>query len=217
MKGILSDLRAKEDNERGKMKEQSMNYCCDCDWAVKKGLFFKRWYCTNPQKNEEFGSHVFHPVTCKPVLKTPITCDLARFVGKEGATEQHAVNLKHPCSNYKGQLRGHPAIPPPATPLHEAPPMPERKAASFSEFLMGEVQKTKEAKEANEKIIYLKEENKRLKEAKEELLLILKRTCNLYRSSARCPEYVDECKHGSAQSCSTFRTIQKYDRKDGNK
>lgn len=195
-----------------------MNYCCDCGWAVKKGLFFKRWYCTNPQKNEEFGSNVFHPVTCKPVLKTPITCDLARFVEKRGGVEQLAVNLKHPCPNYKGQLRGHPAIPPRATPrFPEAPPMPERKAASFSEFLMGEIQKTKEAKEANEKIIYLQAENKELKEAKRELLLILKKTCTLYNINAQCQEYVDECKHGLEQSCSVFRTIQKHDGKDGNK
>lgn len=108
------------------MKEEpKMNYCCDCGWAVKKGLFFKTWYCTCPQKNEVFGSHVFHPVTCKPMIKTPIACDVARFVGKEGAAEQHAVNLKHPCPNYKGELRHHPAIPPMKCPL-PCPPLPER-------------------------------------------------------------------------------------------
>ena len=199
------------------MKEQSMNYCCDCGWAVKKGLFCKTWYCTNPEKNDGFGSHIFHPVTCMPVIKTPIDCDTARFVGKGLLVEQYAVNLKHPCPNYKGQLRGHPAIPPMKNHL-PCPPRPESKNAEiFSEFLMSKVQEVKEAKEANEKIIYLKEENKRLKEAKEELLLILKKTCTLYNINAQCQEYVDECKHGLAQSCSVFRTIQKHDGKDGEK
>ena len=70
---------------------------------------------------------------------------------------------------------------------------------------------------ARDELEKMKEENKELKEAKRELLLILKKTCTLYNINAQCQEYVDECKHGLAQSCSVFRTIQKHDGKDGEK
>ena len=143
-----------------------------------------------------------------PVIKTPIDCDTARFVGKGLLVEQYAVNLKHPCPNYKGQLRGHPSIPPMKNHL-PCPPRPERVEKAMEEhdaaYLMNQNQKELEA------------ENKRLKEAKEELLLILKKTCTLYNINAQCQEYVDKCKHGLAQSCSVFRTIQKHDGKDGEK
>lgn len=178
----------------------NMNYCCDCGWAVKKGLFFKRWYCTNPQKNEGFGSHVCHPVTGKPLIKTPIACDVARFVEKGEAVEQHAVNLKHPCPNYKGELRGHPAIPPPATPYYEAPPKPERVVRTTqehdAEYLMNQKQRELEA------------ENRLLKEAKEELLKQLKMACKNY-----CGEHI----FCGTLKRSIYVTIQKYNGKDGEK
>jgi hypothetical protein len=186
------------------MGNEKMNYCCDCVWAVKKGLFRKTWYCTCPQKNEIFGSHVFHPVTCKPMIKTPIACDVARFVGKEGAAEQHAVNLKHPCPNYKGELRHHPAIPPMKCPL-PCPPLPERVEKAMEEhdaaYLMNQKQKGLEA------------ENQQLKEEKKELIFKLKKTCNFYDKNANCPECGNVCK----PMCSVFETIQKYDVKEREK
>ena len=141
-----------------------MNYCCDCGWAVKKGLFFKRWYCTNPEKNDGFGSHIFHPVTCMPVIKTPIDCDTARFVGKGLLVEQYAVNLKHPCPNYKGQLRGHPAIPPMKNHLPCPPrPVESKNAEIFSEFLMGGSE-NKRGERSKRKDDLPETENKALKE-----------------------------------------------------
>lgn len=188
-----------------------MNYCCDCGWAVKKGLFFKRWYCTCPELNWPYP--VRDSVTGEPALNfgemipskvilmpgnTPLrpsfkTCEMARY-----------YEQKEPCPYF--ELKGFAMKRKFRLPL---PTLPERSEkatqAHDAAYLMNQKQKELEA------------ENKLLKEAKEELLLILKKTCTLYNINAQCQEYVDKCKHGLAQSCSVFRTIQKHNGKDGEK
>lgn len=187
-----------------------MNYCCDCGWAIRKGFIFKKWYCTCPEIMEKLKKVEISPVNGTKTIekKKRIECTNLRGTFAYSHLERMPDGRKF-CKNYKGQLRGHPAIPPKTTPYHEAPPMPERVEKAMEEhdaaYLMNQKQKELEA------------ENKLLKEAKEELLLILKKTCTLYNINAQCPEYVDECKHGLEHSCSVFRTIQKHDGKDGNK
>lgn len=47
-------------------KTDNMNYCCDCEYAVKKGLFLKTWYCTCPEMNRPYP--VRDSVTGEPAL-----------------------------------------------------------------------------------------------------------------------------------------------------
>lgn len=213
------------------MKEQSMNYCCDCGWAIRKGFIFKTWYCTCPELNwpypvrdsvtgepalnfgEMIPSKVILMPGSIPLMPSFKTCEMVRLYEHEGPCpyfklKGFAPPRKHPlpCPPLPERTPVHPFVPPKTTPYHEAPPMPKMVAKAMEEhdaaYLMNQKQKELEA------------ENKLLKEAKRELLLILKKTCTLYNINAQCQEYVDECKNGLEQSCSVFRTIQKYDRKD---
>lgn len=41
------------------MGEYKQNFCCDCGWVVKKGILFKKWFCTNPE--------FFEPLEIDPI------------------------------------------------------------------------------------------------------------------------------------------------------
>ena len=152
------------------MTEQTdkMNYCCDCGWAVKKGLFRKTWYCTCP----EILKKNLDTVLC--IVDTKRTeCRKLR----EDMFGDHFEFL--PCPNYKGELRHHPSIPPMKCPL-PCPPLPKRveKAmeeeveeigtfvplSSKDEILIHGKPLGDFVTEKMQKIKDLKEENRRLKE-----------------------------------------------------
>ena len=116
------------------MKEQSMNYCCDCGWAIRKGFIFKKWYCTCPEIMEKLKKVEISPVNgIKTIVKEKkIECTNLRGTFAYSHLERMPDGRKF-CKNYKGQLRGHPAIPPKTTPYHEAPPMPERVEKAMEE------------------------------------------------------------------------------------
>ena len=112
-----------------------MNYCCDCGWAIRKGFIFKKWYCTCPEIMEKLKKVEISPVNGTKTIekKKRIECTDLRGPYSYSHLEMMPDGRKF-CKNYKGQLRGHPAIPPRATPrFPEAPPMPKRVAKAMEE------------------------------------------------------------------------------------
>ncbi len=103
------------------MDDERMNYCCDCEYAVRIGLVFRKWHCTNREVNKRFGRQDVHPVTCRPIYKNPIDCDSVRGVGGTMAGSIF-LRTRLPCRHYRDGLRGHPAIPPPPKSFPLPPP-----------------------------------------------------------------------------------------------
>lgn len=135
------------------MSEQTekMNYCCDCVWAVKKGLFFITWYCTCPEVNFpyptrdsvtgetalNFDEMILTKVVLlpgnPPFMPSFKTCEEARHFeqGKacphfEEKPYAHPRKNPLPCPPLPERNIGHPLVPPKTTPYHKAPPRLER-------------------------------------------------------------------------------------------
>lgn len=100
---------------------EKMNYCCDCEWAVRKGWVFKTWHCTNKEVNKIFGGLGYDrdPVTCEPFRLGTIKCWEARGFSSM---------MNPPCKHYKGELRGHTLFPPRKNP-NPIPSLPPNEAA----------------------------------------------------------------------------------------
>jgi len=193
-----------------------MNYCCDCGWAIRKGFIFKTWYCTCPEIMEKLKKVEISPVNgIKTIEKEKkIECTDLRGPYSYSHLEMMPDGRKF-CKNYKGQLRGHPAIPPRATPrFPEAPPMPKRVAKAMEEhdaaYLMNQKQKKLEA------------ENKLLKEDIKRMVTTLKHHCNHFITLKLCDCFTNRmgsrgCVYKRSDGCDIADFINKYDGKEGNK
>ena len=149
----LPCLPVERDCERrwGMKEEPKMNYCCDCEYAVKKGLFRKTWYCTCPELNWpypvrdsvtgepalNFGEMIPSKIVLMPgsipLMPSFKTCEMARFYEHEEPCpyfklKGFAPPRKNPlpCPPLPERTPVHPFVPPKTTPYHEAPPRPER-------------------------------------------------------------------------------------------
>ena len=207
------------------MSEQTdkMNYCCDCGWAVKKGLFFKKRHCTCPKLQYKF---LRDPVTglCKNSGNLSHECERIRNAFDP---QTHLVNFYNSCPHFEEKSYALPR----KNPL-PCPPLPERVEKVMEEveeigtfvplsikdeilihgkplgdFVIEKMQKIKD----------LKEENKRLKEAKEELVSSLKDFCGNFNITQLCSLFKrgeKRCIYSEKEVCAICKTIQKHDLKD---
>lgn len=139
--------------------EPKMNYCCDCGWAVKKGLFRKTWYCTCPEIMAKTKKGEISPVNG---TKTIEKCTDVRGPFNYSHLETMPDGRKL-CKYYKGKFEGWSynqlgwRMPPPRpcpprkNPL-PCPPLPER------------VEKAMEFSQMHKKIEELEDSNKEMRE-----------------------------------------------------
>lgn len=136
--------------------EPKMNYCCDCGWAVKKGLFRKTWYCTCPEIMEKTKKGEISPVNG---TKTIEKCTDVRGPFNYSHLETMPDGRKL-CKYYKGKFEGwsynrlgwrippHLPCPPRKKPL-PCPPLPEMVEKAMEEhdaaYLMNQKQRELEA------------------------------------------------------------------------
>lgn len=103
-----------------------MNYCCDCEHAVRTGWLFKTWRCTNREVNKIFGGlgYARDLVTCKPLQLEAVECKKVR--------SSLCSEFDFPCQFYKGNLRSHPFVPPQKhpNPIPHLPPRTKKKGGA---------------------------------------------------------------------------------------